>query len=352
MTPTQQALALDALHEARGWFSVSGPLAKKLDAAIASLEAAPAAPADADAASLMVLTGVAWLKENAPHRLSAAPAAPADETTMADGEVKGDAREVRQMLVDCEHYLKEGETPAQRIERERRDTEAVLNLLIREKQKTERMADLLHRMLEAPTTQIGVTWKDAIRQALAAPAAPEICSIGQCTMEKCNDTGRCERHYGAAPAAVAEPAEPKREPSPAVAAKIAANQWDNINDVMPTIRAARAGKWAWFSNMRCKYIELRIDMRDGGCILRDRDRVRIDPSEFAHQSFEVENEPWQTATPPPTEPSAEVVLPEPVQFEHREPRERYTADQMRAYGDARAAAAILADRAARGVNHG
>ena len=40
---------------------------------------------------------------------------------------------LRQMLADCEQYLKDGETPAQRIERERRDTEAVLNLLIRER---------------------------------------------------------------------------------------------------------------------------------------------------------------------------------------------------------------------------
>lgn len=61
-------------------------------------------------------------------------------TTMADGRVEGDVRGLRQMLADCEQYLKEGETPAQRIERERRDTEALLNLLIREKQKTEAMA--------------------------------------------------------------------------------------------------------------------------------------------------------------------------------------------------------------------
>ena len=38
---------------------------------------------------------------------------------MADGSVTGDVRELRQMLADCEQYLKEGETPAQRIERER-----------------------------------------------------------------------------------------------------------------------------------------------------------------------------------------------------------------------------------------
>jgi len=70
---------------------------------------------------------------------------------MADGEVNGDVRELRQMLADCEQYLKEDETPAQRIERERRDTEAVLNLLIREKRKTEELSaevDRLHKDAE------------------------------------------------------------------------------------------------------------------------------------------------------------------------------------------------------------
>lgn len=66
---------------------------------------------------------------------------------MAAGEVKGDARELRQMLADCAKYLKEGETPAQRIERERRDTEAVLNLLVREKQRTEAMKEVMQRMV-------------------------------------------------------------------------------------------------------------------------------------------------------------------------------------------------------------
>ena len=67
---------------------------------------------------------------------------------MADGEVFGDVRELRHMLADCEKYLKEGETPAQRIERERRDTEAVLNLLIREKRKTERMRKALQQIAQ------------------------------------------------------------------------------------------------------------------------------------------------------------------------------------------------------------
>lgn len=73
--------------------------------------------------------------------------------TAADGEVKGDVRELRQMLADCAQYLKEGETPAQRIERERRDTEAALNLLIREKQKTERLRATLQEIGAAAVSQ-------------------------------------------------------------------------------------------------------------------------------------------------------------------------------------------------------
>lgn len=40
-------------------------------------------------------------------------------------------------------YLKDGETPAQRIERERRDTDAALTLLIREKERTKLLEELL-----------------------------------------------------------------------------------------------------------------------------------------------------------------------------------------------------------------
>ena len=60
------------------------------------------------------------------------------------------------------------------------------------------------------------------------------------------------------------------------------------------------------------------------------------------------------STPPPTEPSAEVVIPEPDVLSYtvdsvmrRYELHTHSNRQLRAYGDARAAAAILADRAAR-----
>ena len=67
------------------------------------------------------------------------------------------------------------------------------------------------------------------------------------------------------------------------------NIWDSIDDVIPIIKASRESKWSWVRNPRCKYIELRIDMRDGGCIIRDRNGTRIDPTELTYQ-FDKEKE--------------------------------------------------------------
>ena len=55
----------------------------------------------------------------------------------------------RKMIADCAPFLKEGETPAQRIERERRDTDAVLTLLIREKKKNEELLASIHELRAA-----------------------------------------------------------------------------------------------------------------------------------------------------------------------------------------------------------
>lgn len=71
--------------------------------------------------------------------------------------------------------------------------------------------------------------------------------------------------------------------SPEVAAKSARNEWDNLRDFVEVWKLQQAGKWRWYANTRCKYVELRIDMRDGGCIIRDRERVRISPAELAYQ---------------------------------------------------------------------
>lgn len=68
----------------------------------------------------------------------------------------------------------------------------------------------------------------------------------------------------------AEPVQPNRD-------------WDHIDDVLPVIELMRSGKWVWGENMRCKYVEVRIDTRDGGCIIKDRHDVRITPAELVKQ---------------------------------------------------------------------
>lgn len=87
-------------------------------------------------------------------------------------------------------------------------------------------------------------------------------------------------------------AVPQHQPTPDVQAKMAANQWDHFGDILPTLKAISRGDWYWGANSRCKYIEIRLDTRDGGCLLYDRERVRISPEQFAHQSHPVRMEPW------------------------------------------------------------
>lgn len=65
--------------------------------------------------------------------------------------------------------------------------------------------------------------------------------------------------------------------------KIARNIWDSIDDVLKVVRAAQRGDWCWSRNSSCKYLNLRLDMRDGGCIIYDRDGKRISPEQLAYQ---------------------------------------------------------------------
>jgi hypothetical protein len=88
----------------------------------------------------------------------------------------------------------------------------------------------------------------------------------------------------AARSALAEKVPLTEEQDPEMlAAMVEGNKWHFVDDIVPTLKAARAGEWQWFSNTRCKYIELRIDMRDLGCIIRDREKVRISPATLAFQ---------------------------------------------------------------------
>ena len=80
--------------------------------------------------------------------------------------------------------------------------------------------------------------------------------------------------------------------------KQAANVWDHIDDALAVIELARAGKWHWCENFECKYIELRIDMRDGGCLIKDRNGNRINPADLAKQTTgHMHGDPWPTERP-------------------------------------------------------
>lgn len=61
------------------------------------------------------------------------------------------------------------------------------------------------------------------------------------------------------------------------------NTWDHLSDFIKVWNAREAGQWQWYENSGCKYVELRIDMRDGGCIIRNRHGKRIMPEELAYQ---------------------------------------------------------------------
>lgn len=68
--------------------------------------------------------------------------------------------------------------------------------------------------------------------------------------------------------------------------KIATNAWDSIDDFIAVLEQMRAGKWKWVYNSKCKYVDLRVDMRDGACIIKDLEGRRIDPKDLAYQYAE------------------------------------------------------------------
>lgn len=58
------------------------------------------------------------------------------------------------------------------------------------------------------------------------------------------------------------------------------SNWVPVADALAIINDPR---WSWALNARCKYIELRIDTRDGHCLISDRDGKRITLKELSRQ---------------------------------------------------------------------
>jgi len=66
--------------------------------------------------------------------------------------------------------------------------------------------------------------------------------------------------------------------------EIEANIWDDSEEVFSTIRnLLNVRTWWWSRNSKCKYVSVRIDMRDGNCILSDRNGKRISVEDLKYQ---------------------------------------------------------------------
>lgn len=71
------------------------------------------------------------------------------------------------------------------------------------------------------------------------------------------------------------------------------NVWEDgktLDGVFKFIKEATTGKhdWWWIKNSKCKYVSLRIDMRDGGFIILDRNNERIEFTELEYQ-YQIED---------------------------------------------------------------
>lgn len=61
------------------------------------------------------------------------------------------------------------------------------------------------------------------------------------------------------------------------------NIWYPIDSFLKVLRKALNNEWSWVNNQECKYVEVRVDMRTGHCIIKNRSGVRIDPEDLEFQ---------------------------------------------------------------------
>jgi hypothetical protein len=77
--------------------------------------------------------------------------------------------------------------------------------------------------------------------------------------------------------------------------KVTENTWDSIEDFLDVLSDSRSGKWKWYLNPKYKYVNIRVDMRDGGCIFLTDGKQRVDPSAVKHQYGEGGDPPPEPA---------------------------------------------------------
>ena len=61
------------------------------------------------------------------------------------------------------------------------------------------------------------------------------------------------------------------------------NTWVSINKVLDVINKVKTREWMWIKNSKCKYVNLRIDMRDGHCLIFDGDNNHIELKDLEFQ---------------------------------------------------------------------
>jgi hypothetical protein len=91
-------------------------------------------------------------------------------------QVAARLRRLHALVAACEPYLKEGETPAERIERERLDTEAVCRLYAKEREKNVKLLEALRPFASATLTDGGAIvglMREDFERARAAIAKAE-----------------------------------------------------------------------------------------------------------------------------------------------------------------------------------
>lgn len=63
-------------------------------------------------------------------------------------------------------------------------------------------------------------------------------------------------------------------------------KWIPITEVMEVLAESKSetpDSWHWGANTRCKYLNIRLDMRDGHCLIYDRNNNPITLEQLRYQ---------------------------------------------------------------------
>lgn len=60
-------------------------------------------------------------------------------------------------------------------------------------------------------------------------------------------------------------------------------EWFPLSKIQDVLDKVKTFEWSWTKNSRCKYINVRIDMRDGHCYITDREGKEIKLEELQYQ---------------------------------------------------------------------